>query len=122
MCHRDAEQKAEIGAEPAGLVSYELEVYHFGRGNRPHHLESEQVSDTIKQTFPTAEKNRHKVYIHLIDESGREILLGGVSSSGERHILTVGGLSGLVECLWMPSVTKVNVVPPSTRGACVHGA
>jgi hypothetical protein len=73
------------------------------------------VADAIEKPPTAAEERRHDVDLHLVHEAGREILLCGTRSAGELDILVAGGSPRLVErAASMPSVTNVNVVPPSS--------
>src|SRR5439155_17120070 len=75
----------------AVLAPCELEMRHLWRGDRPHELEPMQIiPDPIEQPLPAAEERRHEVDLHLVHEAGRQILLGGIRSAGERYDITVG--------------------------------
>jgi hypothetical protein len=77
---------------------YELEVRYRRRGDRPHEIDTVKVvADTIEQPLTAAEERRHDVDLHLVHETGREILLCGPRPPGERYIRTCGGSPGLFE-------------------------
>jgi len=66
-------------------------VRHLRRGDRSHELEPAQIiADAVEQPLTAADERRHEVDFHLIHESGRELLPGGIRSSGERHVFTGG--------------------------------
>jgi hypothetical protein len=68
------------------------------RGERSYPLEPMQiVAEAIEQPLTAAEERGHEVDFHLIHQAGGEILLGGVRSTRERHILAAGGAPGRFE-------------------------
>ena len=81
-----------------GSASRELEVGDLRRRHRSHELKSVQAfADTVEQPLALPEQDRHEVDVHLVHETGREILLGGFRSAGKRHILAAGGLPRRLE-------------------------
>lgn len=70
---------------------------HIRRRNRPHEVETSEVSDAFEQSLAAAEKDRHQVNLHLVDQTGAQVLPGGARPARERHIRSARDLSRQLE-------------------------
>jgi len=52
-------------------------------------------ADVVQEAFAAAEQKRNDVKLHLVDQTRREVLLGGFGSSAERdRMVEFGALEG----------------------------
>src|SRR5688500_18076068 len=71
-----------------GSASRELEMWHLWSRNGSRQLEPVQVvAEAVEQPPTTAEENRNKSDIRLVDEVGLEVLLRGLGAARERYVL-----------------------------------
>jgi hypothetical protein len=79
------------------LTSDEFQVGDVRCGDGACQLEPAQVTDAIKEWFARAEENRHEVNLHLIHQTGAQVLLGDIGPTPERHVLASSRLPGQLE-------------------------
>ena len=60
---------------------------HAGRRDGSHEFEPMQIAaDVVEQPLTAAEQHWHDVQLHLVDETGPEILLGRLRSAGDTSL------------------------------------
>ena len=85
-------------------------------GDRADRLEFHFASiEIIEEAGATTKQKRDDVNLHLVDETGREVLLENLGSATERHVLAIGCLACLLE-------SRLDAVGDEKEcRACLHG-
>src|SRR5919106_6567842 len=80
------------------LPSFELDVNHLRRRDRPNELEAVQiVANAVEEPLPASKEDRCEIDLHLVDEPGREVLLRHLRATGQLYVLPSGRSSRLIE-------------------------
>ena len=100
-----------------------------GGGDRAKQLQPRsRVAEFLEKAGAAAQNHRYDVELQFIDEARGEILVDDGSAAADSHVLFASSPSRLLErglesADSMPSVTKLNTVPPciasGSRAWCV---
>jgi hypothetical protein len=71
-----------------------------------------QRRDAVEEALTHPQGDRCDVGAELVDQAGGEILVDRGGATGDGDVAITRRRACLVEGAWMPSVTKVKVVPP----------
>ena len=69
--------------------------------------------DAGEKVFAGSEEDRGNGKVHLVDESGAEILPDRRHAAAEADVPAAGGFAARFSAAWIPSVTKWKVVSPA---------
>src|SRR3954470_5921016 len=72
-------------------------MYDVRSGDGAHQPEIAEIAHSLEQLLPRAEKDGGERYLHLVYQTGLEVLLGNVRSPRKRHILPFGGSARLLQ-------------------------
>src|SRR3954470_23931148 len=72
-------------------------MYDVRSGDRAHQPEIAEIAHALEQPLPGAEKDGGERYLHLVDQTGLEVLLGNVRSARKRHILSFRASARLLQ-------------------------
>jgi hypothetical protein len=84
-----------------------------GGRDHPCRFELHRVGpEPVEEADAVAQKRGDQVDLQLVEQSRLQVLLNDARAAGERDVLVAGGCPSLLERGFIPSVTKVNEVPP----------
>jgi len=96
-------------------------VHHLPRRTDPIDAER-QAADAVEDAFARAKRDRHDVKAKLVDRAQRQVLVEGGGAACDRQPPIPAARSACARADSGPSVTNVNVVPPSiSSGPCDGG-
>jgi hypothetical protein len=105
---------AAPGQRAGGGRSGQNDVHRARGADVARRLEAEPAQvDPGEERFAAAEHGRRDREVHLVDETGLEVLADDGDAAADADVAALRRRARLRQRAWMPPVTKWKVVPPS---------